>query len=133
MAIEAEHKFTKRDVEFLLDCCLNRTLGEIDRNHVFDKTIKSPKITGIAGDVIEQSVFGYKANSSKEPDLIVDGVKTELKTTGIRFSKKEKNKYEAKEPVSITAVSPNTIIDEEFNTSHFWQKLEHLLFVYYLE
>ncbi|SHJ51920.1 MutH/Sau3AI family endonuclease [Fibrobacter sp. UWP2] len=132
MAIEIEHKFTKRDVEILLDCCLNRTLGEIDRNHVFDKTIKSPKITGIAGDVIEQSVFGYKANSSKEPDLIVDGVKTELKTTGIRFSKKEKNKYEAKEPVSITAVSPNTIIDEEFNTSHFWQKLEHLLFVYYL-
>lgn len=132
MAIEVEHKFTKRDVEFLLDCCLNRTLGEIDRSHVFDKTIKHPKITGIAGDVIEQSVFGYKANSSKEPDLVIDGVKTELKTTGIKFSKVQKNKYEGKEPVSITAVSPNTIIEEEFDTSHFWQKLEHLLLVYYL-
>lgn len=126
------HEFTRLTIEQLLDNCLNKTLGEIDRNNVFGKTIKSPKITGIAGDVIEQSVFGYRANSSTEPDLIVDGVKTELKTTGIRFSKKERNKYEAKEPVSITAVSPDTIIDEKFNTSHFWQKLEHLLFVYYL-
>ena len=82
------HEFTRLTIEQLLDNCLNKTLGEIDRNNVFGKTIKSPKITGIAGDVIEQSVFGYKANSSTEPDLIVDGVKTELKTTGIRFSKK---------------------------------------------
>lgn len=132
MALDVGHSFTRLDVEFLLDCCLNKTLGELDRKHVFDRAKNHPKITGIAGDVIEQSVFGYKANSSQEPDLIVDGIKTELKTTGIRFSKTQKNKYEGKEPVSITAVSPNTIIEEEFDTSHFWQKLEHLLFVYYL-
>lgn len=132
MATNVEHRYTRFEVENLLDSCLNKTLGEIDRNHVFDKTINNPKVTGIAGDVIEQSVFGYKPNCCQDPDLIIDGVHTELKTTGIRFSKKEKGKYEAKEPMSITAVSPDAIIDEEFDSSHFWKKLEHLLFVYYL-
>lgn len=129
---DVEHRFTRQDVEFLLDCCLNRTLGEIDRKHVFDKTKTNPKITGIAGDVIEQSVFGYDADNRQKPDLIVDDVKTELKTTGIKLSKSEPNKYEAKEPMTITAVSPDKIIDEEFDSSHFWEKIEHLLFVYYL-
>ena len=73
----------------------------------------NPKITGIAGDVIEQSVFGYDANSDSSPDLNIDGILTELKTTGIRISKKNPKEYEAKEPMSITGVSPNVIIDEE--------------------
>lgn len=132
MAGSAGHKYTRSEVEFWLDCCLGRTLGEIDRKHVFNRTTNNPKITGIAGDVIEQSVFGYDANSDAEPDLNIDGVPTELKTTGIRFSKKQTGKYEAKEPMSITAVSPNTIVNEEFPVSRFWHKLEHLLFVYYL-
>ena len=57
MAQNSEHKYTKQQVENLLEACLNRTLGEIDKNHVFDRTKTNPKITGIAGDVIEQSVF----------------------------------------------------------------------------
>lgn len=132
MKSNSSHKYTRKQVEELLEQCLNKTLGEIDKNHVFDRTKTNPKITGIAGDVIEQSVFGYDANSAPNPDLDIDGVKTELKTTGIRLSKKNKNEYEAKEPMSITAVSPETIIDEEFSNSHFWQKLAHLLLVYYL-
>lgn len=132
MKSNSSHKYTRKQVEELLEQCLNKTLGEIDKNHVFDRTKTNPKITGIAGDVIEQSVFGYDANSDQNPDLDIDGVKTELKTTGIRLSKKNKNEYEAKEPMSITAVSPETIIDEEFSNSHFWQKLAHLLLVYYL-
>lgn len=35
----------------------NKTLGEVDTNRVFDRTKANPKITGIAGDVIEQSVL----------------------------------------------------------------------------
>lgn len=38
---------------------------------------------------------------------------------------------DAKEPVSITAVQPETIVDEEFETSAFLEKCQHLLFVYY--
>lgn len=132
MAMTIEHKYTRQQVEELLEACLNKTLGEIDKNHVFDRTKTNPKITGIAGDVIEQSVFGYDANSDSNPDLNIDGILTELKTTGIRISKKNSKEYEAKEPMSITGVSPNVIIDEEFEDSRFWHKLAHLLFVYYL-
>ena len=111
---------------------MNKTLGEVDVNRVFERTNTNPKKTGIAGDVIEQSVFQYAADSNKAPDLLVDGVPTELKTTGIRKPKKDNGFiYEAKEPMSITAVSPDSIVNEEFETSSFWHKLEHLL-VYYL-
>ncbi len=125
------HFFRREELEKKLDNVLNKTLGEVDVNHVFNKTITNPKVTGIAGDVIEQSVLGFPSDNLQRPDLNVDGIDTELKTTGIRLSKKEENKYEAKEPMSITAVSPNQIIFEQFPTSKFWHKLEHMLLVYY--
>ena len=61
----------------------------------------------------------------------MSGVQTALKTTGIRLSKKDEKQYEAKEPMSITAVSPNQIVLEQFSTSRFWHKLKHMLLVYY--
>lgn len=125
------HFFHRDDLEILLENALNKTLGEVDVNNVFDKTKTKPKITGIAGAVIEQSVLGLPADNKQWPDLDVDGVDTELKTTGIRLSKKDTNKYEAKEPLSITAVSPEQIVSEVFSTSNFWHKLEHILLVYY--
>lgn len=125
------HEFNKIEVINKLENCLNKTLGEVDENNVFDKAINKPKITGIAGDVIEQSVFGYSADSYQRPDLNIDGNEVELKTTGIKINKKNEQKYEAKEPMSITAVSPETIINEEFYDSNFWHKLENLLLVYY--
>ena len=97
------HFFHKEDLENILNGCVNKTLGEVDSNNVFEKTKIHPKITGIAGQVIEQSVLGYPPDTRQEPDLDVDGVKTELKTTGIRY-KKNKNEFVAKEPMSITAV-----------------------------
>ncbi len=52
-------------------------------NDVFGTFAGKRKVTGIAGDVIEQSVLGYKANSKQGPDILADGVPTELKVTGI--------------------------------------------------
>lgn len=127
-----DHIFTKAKIESILEKTKGKTLGQIDKNNVFDKTISKPKITGIAGDVIEQSVLGYPADIKQEADLLVDGIPVELKTTGIRYSKKDKKAVEAKEPMSITAVSPDTIVNEEFGTSKFWNKMAHTLFVYYL-
>lgn len=128
----ALHKFTRIELEDILKNVVNKTLGEVDINNVFERTISNPKITGIAGDVIEQSVLGYPPDSKKEADLLVDGVPIELKTTGIREPKKDNGFiYEAKEPMSITAVSPNSIVNEEFESSSFWHKLERLLLVYY--
>lgn len=132
-APDNNHIFTRIQLEQLLDACLQKTLGEVDKQHVFRKTETNPKITGIAGMVIEQSVLNYPADSKQEPDLIVDGEQVELKTTGIRYGKKNsKHAYEAKEPMSITAVSPEKIINEIFPDSNFWHKLARMLLVYYL-
>lgn len=129
----ALHKFSKIELEDTLKRVVNKTLGEVDVNNVFYRTITNPKITGIAGDVVEQSILSYPADSARDADLLVDGIPTELKTTGIREPKKDNGFiYEAKEPMSITAVSPDSIVKEEFETSNFWHKLEHLLLVYYL-
>ena len=57
-------------------------------------------------------------------------METEVKTTGIR--ERGHGEYVAKEPMSVTAVSPNAIVNEDFESSHFWDKLAHMLLVYYL-
>lgn len=120
-----------------------KTLGKVDKSHQFARTEKSKKITGIAGDVIEQSVFGYARDSDQECDIEIDGVLTELKTTGVRVPKSDlkntKNKtgdaynvyLGAKEGISITGVTFEPTIQTDFNTSHFWEKSEHLLIVFY--
>lgn len=119
------------DLEKKLESTLEKTLGEVDIANVFAITKTNQKVTGIAGDVVERSVIGYPANSDQEPDLVIDGRETELKTTGLRLSKKASG-FEAKEPMSITAVSLNSIAGEEFETSNFWHKAERMLIVYYL-
>ena len=127
------HSFTYDEIISLLNECIGKTLGEVDKNHVFDITKAKPKITGIVGNVIEQSILGYKANNDQRPDILIDNIPTEVKTTGIRYSKKKGREtvFEAKEPMSITAVSPKTIVNEEFNNSHFYQKISHMLLIYY--
>lgn len=126
--------FTESEINDILGSVLNKTLGEIDKNNVFVKTKKHPKITGIAGDVIEESVLEYPSDNRQEADIIVDGIETEVKTTGIRIKehKNTVNNYEAKEPMTITAVSPERIVYEDFLSSMFWHKLKHMLLVYYL-
>ncbi len=87
MAVTDDRKFTKAEVYSILEDAKGRTLGEVDKSNQFARTEKSPKITGIAGDVIEQSVFGYERDSNQECDIEIDGVLTELKTTGVRVPK----------------------------------------------
>lgn len=122
------YKISKKELEKILKNCKGKTLGEVDTKNVFEKTKTKPKITGIAGDVIEQSVIGYPANSNQSPDLFVDGVYVELKTTGLI---RKGSDLIAKEPCSITAVSIGEIEDQVFDTSHFWEKSKNILFVYY--
>lgn len=52
------HPYRKKELYQRLKAYLGMTLGEADSNNVFDRTIKHPKITGIAGDVVEQSILG---------------------------------------------------------------------------
>lgn len=130
---EHGHVFTKEELEDILYSAIGKTLGEVDQKNVFYKTVKHPKITGIAGSVVEESLLGYPADSYQNPDLYVDGKDVEVKTTGLRKVKKSSSgELEAKEPMSVTAVSPERIVYESFENSSFWHKLERLLLVYYL-
>jgi len=143
MAVSEDRKFTKEQVYNLLEKVKGKSLGEVDSSRQFDRTVKSPKITGIAGDVIEQSVFGYERDSKQECDIEIDGLLTELKTTGVRVPKadlkavrgKKGEAYNAylgaKEGISITGVTFEPTIQLDFNTSHFWEKSQRLLIVFY--
>ena len=125
--------FTRERVEELLSVAIGRTLLEVDASGQFASHVGHTKVTGIAGDVVEVSVLGCQKDSKQEPDIVVDGVRVELKTTGMIRPKKKDSPYvfECKEPVSITAVSIPVIVNEEFETSNFWHKLAHMLWVYY--
>lgn len=112
----------------------DKTLGEIDFRGVFYTQVPAK---GIAGCVIEQSVLNMKQNSMQEADLEItdeDGHtnSTELKVTGVLPSNKDGCKYEAKEPMSLTAVSIGTIENENFFESHYYNKIAHMLWVFYL-
>lgn len=143
MAVTDDRKFTKEYVYNLLEGVKGKTLGEVDKSHQFARTETSQKITGIAGDVIEQSVFGYKKDSKQECDIEIDGLLTELKTTGVRVPKSDQHNVRgksgadynmylgAKEGISITGVTFEPTIQIDFNTSHFWEKSERLLIVFY--
>lgn len=143
MAVTDDRKFTRDFVYNLLEAVKGKTLGEVDKSHQFARTINSGKITGIAGDVIEQSVFGYNRDSDQECDIEIDGVLTELKTSGVRIPKRNLSHaagktgeeynihFQAKEGISITGVTFEPTIQTDFDTSHFWEKAEHLLIVIY--
>lgn len=127
--------FTRAQVDNLLNASRGKTLGEVDKAGIIEGYMKANpnKVgRGVAGDIIEVSVLGCKRDSRPEPDILVDNIRTELKTTGVRRPKKKSDvEYEAKEPLTITGVSPHNIIHEQFGTSRFYHKLEHLLFVFY--
>ena len=72
----------------ILESVINKKLGEVDTKNVFLRTIEHPKITGIAGDVIEQSVLGYPADKEQRPDLNVDGTFAKGQVCGKEYSGK---------------------------------------------
>lgn len=133
ITIDPSRIFTRQQVDDLLTAAIGKTLLQVDTAKLFEHHEGQDKVKGIAGNIIEESVLGCKKDSKQEPDILVDGVLTELKTTGIIEPKKKDSPYvyECKEPVSITAVSIPIIVNEEFDTSNFWHKLAHMLWVYY--
>lgn len=133
----AEHVYEKEDLICRFDGILNKTFEEIDTAGMFEHVRQEGFMLqkGIAGSVIEQCVLGYDPDSKQEADLVViEGGKrkdTELKVTGMRTSDDGGRHFVAKEPMSITAVGVFDLADQTFYSSHFWNKLEHMLLVYY--
>lgn len=132
-----KHIYEKKDIIQKFDDILNKTFGEIDNHNIFEhaRTEGFDLQKGIAGVVVEQCVLGYDPDTRQEADLVVidDGehIDTELKVTGMRVSDIGGKHFIAKEPISITAVGIYDIANQTFFNSHFWNKLEHMLIVYY--
>ena len=135
MQAPTEHIYTKEDLISRFENILEKTLGEIDDLNILNNAEEYNLQKGIAGTIIEQCVLRYPPDREQKPDLIVieDGrqIPTELKTTGMRLSDNGGRHFIAKEPMSITAVGVYDIADQNFEESHFWQKVQHLLIVYY--
>lgn len=131
--IDKSRIFTREQIDSLLSNVVGKTLEQADKKQLFKHHEGRDKVKGIAGDIIEISVLGCKRDSKQDPDIMVDGILTELKTTGVIQPKKNDSPFlfECKEPVSITAVSIPIIVDEVFENSNFWHKLAHMLWVYY--
>ena len=143
MAVSENRKFTMAQILTILDNAVGKKLGEVDSSNQFSRTIDCDKITGIAGDVVEQSVLGYNRDNNQESDIEIDGVLHEVKTTGLQVPKslylkslsKTGTEYNAllnaKEGISITNVTLTPSIEYDFLTSHFYEKVLRLLIVFY--
>ena len=86
------------------------------------------KAKGQLGNFIEKYYFGYDLNGSQEADFNKIGL--ELKQTPIDKAKKEE--YRAGERLSITNISYNNPVEEDFYKSHVWEKIKCILLIHYL-
>ena len=130
-----EHIYERADLIERFDRILGRTLEEIDDKGLFQQVRAFGRQKGVVGTLIEQCVLGYAPDSRQEADLVVleeaERTKTELKSTGMVIDREPTPHFVAKEPMSITAVGIYDLPEQRFETSHFWNKLEHMLLVYY--
>jgi len=96
----------------------------------FDRSInyENKNRKGGLGQLIEECFFHYKCNNDSKPDFDKAGV--ELKVTPYRINKN--GSFSAKERLIITMIDYFAVVDEEFLTSHVWNKSNLILIVYYL-
>lgn len=87
-----------------------------------------PAAKGELGSFIEKYYFGYKPNSDSNPDFIKAGV--ELKQTPIDILKS--GKFSAGERLSITMISFQEPVTENFYKSHLWKKIQLILLIHYI-
>lgn len=98
----------------------------IDDDLSNDQENKSNK--GDMGQLIERHHFHYECNSDSRPDFPEAGV--ELKVTP--FKENKNGTYSAKERLVLTKINYCDVVDEKFETSHFWNKSQLILLIYYL-
>lgn len=83
---------------------------------------------GNFGQILEKYYFHYEPNSVSEPDFHEVGM--ELKSSPLKKSKK--NHLSAKERLVLSIINYNEIINQDFETSSFLIKNNHLLLILYL-
>ena len=83
---------------------------------------------GNLGQIIEESFFHYACNNEARPDFPEAGV--ELKVTPYKIG--ANGKISAKERLILTMIDYFSVVNEEFETSHMWNKARLILLIYYL-
>lgn len=83
---------------------------------------------GNLGQIIEECFFHYSCNSEARADFPEAGV--ELKVTPYKIN--ANGSLSAKERLILTMIDYMTVVDEVFDSSHFWTKSKLILLVYYL-
>jgi DNA mismatch repair endonuclease MutH len=94
---------------------------------VYD-AIADKRTKGNVGQLIETHFFHYANNSDSRPDFPEAGV--ELKVTPYKENKN--GSLSAKERLILTMIDYMTVVNEDFETSHFWNKSRLILLIYYL-
>lgn len=83
---------------------------------------------GNLGQIIEEKFFHYECNSDSRADFHEAGV--ELKVTPYKMNKN--GTLSAKERLILTMIDYFHVVDEQFETSHLWNKSRLILLIYYL-
>lgn len=105
---------------------VGKTIDDILKLSKQNQTI-SIKNKGIIGTIIEEYWFGIKPNSSPKPDF--DKVGIELKIIPLM---QQKTKIAVKERTKICSIDYKKLILETWDKSHAKEKLNKVLFIYYL-
>lgn len=82
---------------------------------------------GGLGTLIEECYFGYAANSDQEADFFEAGV--ELKSSPV--DRKKNGDLSAGERLVLTMIPLDRPIEDDFFSSHVWEKSQNILLVYY--
>ena len=128
---ETDAKSIESYSQNLIDKSFQDVLNDDLGNNVEESTssyFEDRSFKGGLGNLIEQHFFHYEPNNSPDPDFPIAGV--ELKVTP--FKKNKNGSYSAKERLVLTMIDYMTLIDESFETSHFWNKSKLLLLIHYL-
>lgn len=100
-----------------------KTFGEID---IYDRLANKSSKGGF-GQVVEESLFGYKINSDARPDF--KHLNVELKVTPFKHNKN--GTLSAKERLVLNIINFMEEVNYTFETSSFWKKNKNLLLMFY--
>ena len=124
---ERYDKSNPKSIEKYAQLLLGKTFQDVlDDDDSGDKENQNNR--GDLGQLIERHHFHYECNSDSNPDFPEAGV--ELKVTPYKENKN--GSISAKERLVLTKINYLTIVKEDFETSHFWNKSRLILLIYYL-
>lgn len=86
------------------------------------------KNKGGVGNIIESAWFGIKPNNLAEPDFTASGIELKI----IPLVETKNKQYRVKERTKICSINYNTLINENWKTSHVKNKINKILFMYYV-